>query len=117
MSESIAYKILTRDEHDALRRDGYFLGTPNDRESGFIHLSGRRQVAKTAEKHYSKADEVVIVAIDLEHVKEYIKWEYSSNGQTYPHLYGPLTVDSIVREDTLHRGHDGLLSLEYYELP
>ncbi len=94
MSNSIVYKILLASEYRILEQDGYFCGTPADLKEGFIHLSTETQLENTIRKHYSKVIDAVIAAVDISVVKD-IKWESASNGQMYPHIYGPLELSAV----------------------
>jgi Protein of unknown function (DUF952) len=49
----VVYKILLPNEWDAFDAAGQFVGSTFDRDSGFIHLSSRDQVAETARRAFS----------------------------------------------------------------
>jgi uncharacterized protein (DUF952 family) len=86
----LIYKILLPAEWAEFEAAGKFDGSPFDRESGFIHLSARDQVAHTAQRVFAREPALVIVAIDDSVVAGTLRWEESSNHGRFPHVYGPL---------------------------
>jgi uncharacterized protein (DUF952 family) len=90
------YKILLPTEWDAFEAAGSFDGSPFDRESGFIHLSSRDQVAETARRHFADEPALVIAAIDDDLVSETLRWETTPNRGTFPHVYGTLPLAAVV---------------------
>jgi len=86
----LVYKILRPSEWDAFDASGTFDGAPVDRESGFIHLSSREQVAETARRHFAEDPVLVIVAIDDATLGATLRWESSSQRGAFPHAYGQL---------------------------
>jgi len=89
------YKILRPPEWAAFVAAGRFDGSPFDHESGFIHCSSREQVARTASRYFPAEPTLVIVALDTESLDETVRWEESSDGDRFPHVYGPLPLDAV----------------------
>lgn len=106
-----AYKILTAAELTALERDGSFAGSPDDQRDGFIHLSTADQLSGTLARHFSGQDELRIVAVDLAGLGAALKWETSRGGEQFPHLYAPLTLETVIAYGPLKRGDDGTVKL------
>jgi uncharacterized protein (DUF952 family) len=90
------YKILLPAEWDAFEAAGRFDGSPFDQDSGFIHLSGRDQVAETARRVFANEPALVIVAIDEGVVAESLRWETSPDHGRFPHVYGSLPGEAVV---------------------
>ncbi|HEY2288490.1 MAG TPA: DUF952 domain-containing protein [Streptosporangiaceae bacterium] len=86
----LIYKILRPAEWDAFEAAGQFDGSPSDRESGFIHLSSRAQVAQTALRVFGGEPALVIAAIEDSAVAATLRWEDSAKHGRFPHVYGPL---------------------------
>jgi uncharacterized protein (DUF952 family) len=65
---------------------------------GFIHLSSPTQVAATFHRYYSTRDDLVLLTIDDQHqsVVESLRWEASTGGDLFPHLYAHLPRDCVV---------------------
>lgn len=91
----LIYKILLPSEWDAFEAAGRFDGSPFDESSGFIHLSSREQVGATAVRVFSSEPELVVVAVDTDAVAESLRWEPASNGDLFPHIYGPLPMTAV----------------------
>ena len=58
----------------------------------------KKQLEKTI-KIYFLNKKVVILKIDIERLKKKPLWEISRGGETFPHLYDRLTLESVVRVD------------------
>jgi uncharacterized protein (DUF952 family) len=110
MDEAIAYKILTTEELAALEA-GTFDGAEVDRADGYIHLSTAAQLRETLEKHFAGQDDLAIAAVDLAALGDAIRWESSRGGQLFPHLYGTLTLDTVIAYGPLERHEDGAIPL------
>ncbi|MCB9878809.1 MAG: DUF952 domain-containing protein [Planctomycetes bacterium] len=86
----LVFKILRRDEWDALERDGELRGSAVDLRDGFVHLSSGAQVAGTAARHFAGVDDLVLAAFDDGALGPALRWEPSRDGALFPHLYRPL---------------------------
>ena len=98
-----AYKVLTGEEMAALERDGVFAGAPVDLADGFIHLSTAEQLTETVNKHFAGQSDLHVAAVDLGAFEHSLKWEESRGGQLFPHLYGPLLLETVVAYSPLER--------------
>lgn len=71
---------------------------------GFIHCSDADQVASTLHRHFGSADRLLLLAIDSELEKEYLRYEdLYKRGQEFPHLYRPLPLSSVLGTHVLER--------------
>lgn len=102
-----AYKVLTADQMAALERDGTFAGAPVDLADGYIHLSTADQLTETVDRHFAGQDGLHVVALDLGSFGESLKWEESRGGALFPHLYGPLLLETAIAYSPLRRDEDG----------
>jgi uncharacterized protein (DUF952 family) len=73
---------------------------------GFIHCSNAAQVAWAANTFYAAEPELLVLHLDADRLASPLKDEPAA-GQTFPHLYGPLNRDAVLREQPLTRGPDG----------
>ena len=89
------YKILLPQEWDAFEAAGQFDGSAFDRDSGFIHLSGRDQVAETARRVFPDQPALVIAAVDESLVGGSLRWEATPDRGCFPHLYGTLPRSAV----------------------
>ncbi|KZV98084.1 hypothetical protein EXIGLDRAFT_728915 [Exidia glandulosa HHB12029] len=101
-SPSFVYKILS-DPPPVPLASSQPLITPLDVQSGFMHLSTATQVPKTLARFYGTAERVFIVQIPFAGTfREGCKWEESSTGELFAHLYGdvgkPDDQEWVVRE-------------------
>ena len=101
------YKIMTGGEWAVAQASGFYAGSRDDQNDGFIHFSGPDQVAETAEKHFSGQDDLMLISVDAEGLGDALKWEPSREGALYPHLYGPLDLTAIIEACPLPLGEDG----------
>ena len=62
---------------------------------GFIHCSFIDQLKGVLERYYSAAEAVVILEIDPSKVLSEVRVEASTNDEMYPHIYGPINMDSV----------------------
>jgi uncharacterized protein (DUF952 family) len=75
---------------------------------GFIHCSHADQVARSANRHYGDADELLAVCLDADRLGPALRVEPSQGGELYPHIYGPIPPDAVAGVRPLCRGPDGL---------
>lgn len=95
------YKILSRQEYEALERDGRFDGAPVDRRDGYIHFSLAHQVAETARRHFSGREDLMLVAVDPGRLGAALVYEPSRGGDLFPHLYGAFTIGDVLWAEPL----------------
>lgn len=70
---------------------------------GFVHASMAHQLAGTLGSHFASASEVHLVELDPERLGDALVFEPSRGGRLFPHVYGPLPLDSLKREWSLER--------------
>lgn len=104
------YKILTRKDWARAQQLG-FTQTVLDEGDGFVHLSGRGQVAETLCLHYRRVKATQLLEFVEETLTGRLVWEPSRGGQSFPHLYGKLFISESVRNWTLDLDADGLPQL------
>lgn len=106
-----AYKVLTSEQMAALERDGSFAGAPVDLTDGYVHLSTAGQLTETVDRHFAGQQDLYVAAVDLGSFGESLKWEESRGGQLFPHLYGPLLLETVIAYSPLTRDADGTVRL------
>ena len=80
---------------------------------GYIHCSTPAQVIDTANRFYRGEDDLVLLHIDESRLKAELKYEApammhgESARELFPHLYGELNVDAVVRVVELRCEVDG----------
>ncbi len=106
-----AYKVLTADQMATLERDGSFAGAPVDLADGYVHLSTATQLTETVDKHFAGQTDLHVAAVNLGSFGGSLKWEESRGGQLFPHLYGPLLLETVIAYGPLDRDDDGTVKL------
>ena len=89
---NLIYHICRRDEWDLATEKGYYAGSSQDLEDGFIHFSTAKQVRMSASKHRAGQPGLVLLSVDPDVVRDNLRWEPSRNGMLFPHFYGILDV-------------------------
>ncbi len=106
-----AYKVLTAEQMAALERDGTFPGAPVDLTDGYLHMSTAAQLTETVDKHFAGQSDLHVAAVDLGSFGDSLKWQESRGGQLFPHLYGPLLLETVIAYSPLERDEDGTVRL------
>ena len=91
----LIYKILLPGEWAAFEGAGQFEGSSFDHESGFIHCSSREQVGPTALRVFPDEPALVIAAIDADALGNTVRWEESTDGGLFPHVYGAVPREAV----------------------
>jgi uncharacterized protein (DUF952 family) len=105
MAEPI-FHITTAGEWRAALESGRYTA-PSLADEGFIHTSTVDQVPGTAQRYYTEVPDLVLLVIDPEAVTAAIRWEESRPGEVYPHIYGGLEPEAVVRAVPFGPGADG----------
>ncbi len=106
-----AYKVLTAEQMATIERDGTFAGAPVDLADGYIHLSTCDQLTETVDKHFAGQTDLHVAAVDLGSFGTSLKWEPSRGGQLFPHIYGPLLLETVIAYGPLERDANGAVKL------
>ncbi len=69
---------------------------PSLDSEGFIHLSTRIQYSITANRYYRGRTDLVLLEVDETALVD-LRYEVSTNNELFPHLYGPLPVEAVIR--------------------
>ena len=78
---------------------------------GFIHCSKPDQVAEVANYLFKGQSGPILLVIDPQKVIAPIKYEGAGNGKVYPHIYGPLNLDALMKVVSFEPLADGRFSL------
>ena len=80
---------------------------------GFIHCSQAAQVARSANKFFHGQSGLVLLSIAEERVTAPLKNENLEGGaDLFPHIYGPLNLDAVVKVEPFAAGADGVFVFE-----
>jgi len=108
--------ITRRQDWQAAQAAGAYR-TPSLETEGFIHCSTAAQVLRVAENFYRGQFDLVLLVIDLSRVQPEVKFEAPVNPSTgqveadnpdlYPHIYGALNLDAVLKVVDFVPGADG----------
>ncbi len=97
------YRIFKKKEFKNFKKNQIFQGNRLDKNSGFIHMSKKNQIEETLNKYFKEDREVYIVEFKALDLGDLLKWERSRNDDFFPHYYGVLKSQLIVK--ILQRSH------------
>jgi glutathione S-transferase len=106
------YHIATAPDWDQARRDGEYRTSTRGRtlsEEGFIHASTAAQVLPVANAVYlDEQQDLLLLVLDASRIAAEIRPEPVPGwADPFPHIYGPLNVDAVVRAVPLVRDAAG----------
>ena len=108
---AIIYHIAFRSDWEAGRAAGEYRA-PSLADEGFIHASGdAAQLLRVAERLFPNRTDLVALEIDTARLPPDtpVIWEAARSGEVYPHIYGTINPDAVVRVRVLlpDAGHPG----------
>lgn len=81
---------------------------------GFVHLSIPQQIHLPANRLYAGRTDLVLLHIDAARLVSPVRWEpgvpADPDGMEFPHLYGELPVQAVIRVTSYLPGPDGLFA-------
>ena len=95
------YHITTLQEwNNALQTGSYEAASL--KEEGFIHCSQQEQLPEVLLRYFAGKTDLVRLSIDPAKLKSRLIYEWSpSLAQTFPHIYGPINADAVVKTETI----------------
>jgi uncharacterized protein (DUF952 family) len=80
---------------------------------GFIHFSLPEQIVRTANTFYAGRTGLVLLCVDPVRLRSELRYEIGneSTGEVFPHLYGPLNLDAVMKVIDFSPGADGMFTL------
>ena len=96
---TIIYHLAFRADWEAGLAVGEYCA-PSLAEEGFIHASGdEEQMLRVAERLFAGRDDLLVLDVDTDKLPEDspVIREPARSGEIYPHVYGPINPDSVVR--------------------
>ncbi len=99
--------ITERIAWEEAKHEGAYRGDTLEDE-GFIHCSTSAQVVRVANERFLNREGLVLLCIDPGRVKPEIRFENLEGGEAlFPHVYGPLNLDSVADVLSFSPGEDG----------
>ena len=109
------FHIASRNAWNEARARGDYRAESLDTE-GFIHCSTEEQVIPVAENFYNGLSGLLLLVIEPERLTSELKWEPPADGSPppgvpegdlFPHIYGPVNLDAVVKVFDLQANPDG----------
>ena len=109
------YHITSLAAWNEARRRGDYRADSLDTE-GFIHCSTDEQVIPVTEKYYKGQEGLLVLVIEPERLTSDLKWEPPAEGapppgvpegDLFPHIYGPINLEAVIRVLDLQSQPDG----------
>ena len=97
LDEPLFHLALKDDWEQAQDTSNYQWSTRGMRldQVGFIHCSWQEQVAKTFERFYADAGDVLLLEIDPKRLTAPLRADAIPTGELFPHLYGHLPIEAV----------------------
>ncbi len=92
---SFIYRIFTLQEWETADKTQP-LGSPSLDTEGFIHLCTEAQMEGVLSRYFSHEKKIIAAKIDANKLLAPLRYEVSTGGDLFPHLYGLLNVDAIL---------------------
>ena len=106
------YHLTTPGEWAAAQRSGEYQA-PSLADEGFIHCSAdEAQTLRVAQRLYAGREGLIVLDVDAGRLTAEVKRESSRSGEIYPHIYGRINLDAVLRVRTLSVDADGRHRLE-----
>ena len=88
---------MARDAEWAVAKaSGTYRGAAEDRTDGFIHFSTASQIRESAAKHRAGESDLILIACDVKAFGHALKWEQARGVESFPHLYGEISMTAVV---------------------
>jgi uncharacterized protein (DUF952 family) len=109
------YHITSREAWNQARQRGDYRAESLETD-GFIHCSTEEQVVPVAEHFYKGDRDLYLLMIEPTLLSADLKWEPPADGtpppgvpedDLFPHIYGPINLDAVVKVFDLHSNPDG----------
>ncbi|MBI1757832.1 MAG: DUF952 domain-containing protein [Actinobacteria bacterium] len=112
----LIYHISNATDWQQARVDGAYRISTRGRsleQQGFIHASTAEQVAPVANAVYVGDQGLLVLVIDETRVNPEIVYESVPGWEKpFPHIYGPLNLDAVVKTLPLPKDENGLFTFE-----
>jgi uncharacterized protein (DUF952 family) len=105
----LIYKICHPQDWAAAK--DVFTGSEKDKEDGFIHFSTAEQLPGTLARYYADANALILVAVYADALGAALRFEASTGGALYPHLYADLPLTAVAWSAAISKGIDGVFVL------
>ena len=115
LTKTMIYHLTSRQAWREAQSRGEYRAESLESE-GFIHCSTETQVLPVAEKYYKGQPDMILLKLDPALLSSELRWEPPSGGapppgvpegDLFPHIYGPINLDAVVKIHDLESNPDG----------
>lgn len=96
LSGNMIFHIAHINDVAAIGTLGYYT-TASLASEGFIHASTAEQLHTTGRRYFAQKPDLYVIAIDEAKLQVPVRYEQSTNGEHYPHIYGTVNLEAIVQ--------------------
>ena len=108
MTNNKIFHICQKEDWRAAQDAGIYSPLSIETE-GFIHFSNAGQVANVVNTFYKDLPDLVLLHAVIDKIFSEVKWE-DSDGDVFPHVYGPLNLEAVMEVEDMIPGEDGKYS-------
>ena len=102
--------IVKREQWEKAKLEGVYRGDRLDSQ-GFIHCSTSKQIVKVANDLFRAQKGLMLLYIATSKVQSKIRYESSGSEELYPHIYGPLNIDAVIKVAHFEPARNGRFTL------
>tara|TARA_B100001094_G_scaffold280635_1_gene291570 strand:- start:267 stop:566 length:300 start_codon:yes stop_codon:yes gene_type:complete len=79
------------------QKDGEYYRSESFTEEGFIHFCEPQQLKKVLSRHFTGKDNLIALEFDANKIEvEVIYEDLYQQGETFPHVYGPINLSALI---------------------
>lgn len=90
------YHIATATDWEAHLNRNVYSPSAFEKE-GFIHNCELRQLNGVLERYFQGRSDLLLLCISEEKLTSPLKYEAATNGDMFPHIYGEINKDAIIK--------------------
>jgi uncharacterized protein (DUF952 family) len=64
-----------------------------------------------ANAYFPEQEELLLLSVAVDALHPELRWEPSTHGELYPHLYGPLNLEAIIQTEVFTRQAHGAFEI------
>ena len=68
---------------------------------GFIHCCTADQLSGVGSRYFKGLPDLVVLTIDEAKVKPELKYEVATHNELYPHIFGELNTDAVIKAEPI----------------
>ena len=96
LSQDTLIHVTTEEAWQGAADSGSYFPPGFDAE-GFIHCCHRSQLERVLDDHFAARDDVLLLVLERSLIAADVRYERASNGDDYPHIYGPIEPAAVTQ--------------------